>query len=163
MDEIREEVLAPTANELRHWLFSKGRFKGALKNADACQFFDLCEVIDAQRGNATSLACLFMLLGRRFETQVEGCNYPGHFLACIQIEGKASLVDCFHRGREFDVETLLHAHPEISKRARVAVLSPAHLGQVLHRYVSEIRSSLAGSGRDEDAEFFTQLVATLEQ
>lgn len=162
-DEIREDTPAPTANELRQWLFAKGRFKGERRNADACRFFDLCEVISTQRGNATSLACLFMLLGRRCEAQVEGCNYPGHFLARIRIEGKTSLVDCFHRGRDFDIEALLEMHPEISLRAREAVLSPAHLGQVLHRYVTEIRSSLAGSGRDEDADFFAQLVATLEQ
>lgn len=162
-DEVREDLVEPTADELRIWLFAKGRFKGAKKRPDACEYFDLCHVIDTQRGNPTSLACLFMLLGRRLGAHVEGCNYPGHFLGRIQINGRTSLVDCFHRGRTFDVESLLNSHPEISEKARTAVQSDGHLGFVLHRYVSEIRRSLAASGREEDMEFFAQLAETLER
>ena len=163
VDEARDQMVDPDADELREWLFEEGKFRGTKKRADACEHFDLCHVMDIQRGNPTSLACLFMLLGKRLGVRVEGCNYPGHFLARIQVEGRSTLVDCFHQGRAFDVEALLQAHPEISKKAHTAVQSPAHLGIVLHRYVIEIRSSLFASGRDEDAEFFTQLAETLEK
>lgn len=161
-DEISEDISSPSAQELRDWLFSKGRFKGA-KKADACEYFDLCHVMDVYRGNPTSLTCMFMLLGRRLGARVDGCSYPGHFLARIQIEGRAALVDCYHRGRTFDVDALLEKHPEISKKAQAAVVSQGHLGLILHRYISEIKSSLRALGRDEDAKFFGQLAETLEK
>ncbi len=162
-DEVRDDLVDPTAEELRDWLFAGGKFTGAKKKADACEYFDLCHVMDVQRGNPTSLACLFMLIGRRLGARVDGCSYPAHFLARIQVDGKTSLVDCFHRGRTFDVESLLQAHPEISAKARAAVLSQGHLGVILHRYVTEIRNSLLAGKCDEDAEFFTQLADTLER
>ena len=162
VDEVTADFPVPDADQLRRWLFSRGRFRGARSNADAGEYFDLCHVMDTRRGNPTSLACLFMLLGRRLEIEVEGCNYPGHFLALISCEGRSTLVDCFHLGRTFDARSLLHAHPEISEQARNAVLNPAHLGEVLHRYLSEIRNSLTVLGNAEDVEFFGKLIATLE-
>lgn len=161
-DEADGELAELTAAGLRDWLFAKGRFKGARKQADACEYFDLCHVMDVFRGNPTSLACLFMLAGRRLGVQVDGCSYPGHFLARIRVEGSLTLVDCFHRGRSFDVDALLEKHPEISQKAREAVMSQGHLGLILHRYVSEIRSSLAASGRDEDAQFFSRILETMQ-
>jgi len=162
-DEVRQDLPEPSAAELRDWLFSSGRYCGDKKKADACNYFDLCHVIDVRQGNPTSLACLFMLLGRRLGVSVEGCNYPAHFLARIQVEGKTSLVDCFHHGRTFDVESLLKVHPKISEKARAAVLSQGHLGVILHRYVSEIRNSLLANEHDVAGKFFAQLADSLEQ
>ena len=162
-DEVGEDFTQPTANELRRWLFKSGRFKGDSKEADALENYDLCKVIDRRKGNPTSLACLFMLLGRRLGIRVEGCNYPGHFLARIQINGTSHLIDCFHGGRKFDADALLRLHPEISDRARSAVSNSSHLGLVLLRYVTEIQHSLSAMGRNEDAELFKELAETLRQ
>lgn len=164
VDEISEDLPLPNvnANELRRWLFVKGPFKGRAQIADSVQNYDLCQVIDSQQGNPTSLACLFMLLGRRMGAQVDGCNYPGHFLARIHIDGRAYLIDCFHGGRRFEIDALLAAHPEISRRARAAVSNSSHLGVVLHRYVTEMQQSLMQSGREDDSLLFKELAGTLK-
>ena len=160
-DEIRETLPAPTADELRLWLFDKGPFKGVKANADAEKNFDLSRVIDTRRGNPTSLGFLYILVGRRLGAQVEGCNYPGHFLARIQSEGTSYLVDCFHGGRRFDIAALIESHPEISQKARNAVDSPAHLGLILLRYITELQYTLSATGRKEDADLFKELLHTL--
>ena len=108
-----------------------------------------------------AIGFLFILMGRRLGAYVEGCNYPGHFLTRIQSHGVAYLVDCFHGGRRFDIGTLLESHPEISERARRAVDSPAHLGLILVRYLTELQYTLTASGRGEDAELFKQLLLSL--
>ncbi|MBT8037741.1 MAG: transglutaminase-like domain-containing protein [Verrucomicrobiae bacterium] len=161
-DEIREGDVCPTANDLRRWMFVRGPFKGARKSADASQHYDLCRVMDTHRGNPTSLGCLLMLMGRRLGAQVDGCNYPGHFLARIQVDGRVQLVDCFHGGRCFDVDALLDAHPEISERARASVYASSHLGVVLLGCVTEIQRSLAAENRAEDAALFKELATTLQ-
>lgn len=163
VDEVAEDYAKPTADELRRWLFKSGRFKGDSKTADSLENYDLSKVIEFRKGNPTSLACLFMLLGYRMGARVEGCNYPGHFLARIQIKGASHLIDCFHGGRKFDADALLRLHPEISDRARCAVRDSSHLGLVLLRYVTEIKHSLSALGREEDSELFKELAKTLEQ
>ena len=162
-EEISEELIAPSANDLRRWLFKSGRFSGDSKQADALENYDLCNVIETRQGNPTSLACLFILLGRRLGCHVQGCNYPGHFLARIQIDGVSHLIDCFHGGRKFDADALLRLHPEISERARSAVNDDGHLGLILLRYVTEIRHSLEAVNRDEDAALFKELATTLKE
>ena len=162
-EEIEQELVAPSANDLRRWLFKTGRFKGDSQQADALENYDICHVIDSHKGNPTSLACLFMLLGRRLGCQVDGCNYPGHFLARIQIGGTAHLIDCFHGGRKFDADALLRLHPEISDRARSAVTDSGDLGFILLRYVTEIQHSLNAVNRDEDALLFKKLATTLKE
>lgn len=160
-DEIRESLPAPSADELRVWLFEEVSFRGVRAKADAEKNFDLCRVIETKQGNPTSLAFLYILLARRLGAQVEGCNYPGHFLTKIQSEGKGYLVDCFHGGRSFEVEALLTAHSEISEKARTAVSVPSHLGVILVRYITELHHTLAGAGRTEDAKLFKELLSTL--
>jgi len=161
-DEIEQDLVAPSANDLRRWLFKTGRFKGDSQQADALENYDICHVIDSRKGNPTSLACLFMLLGRRLGCQVDGCNYPGHFLARIQIAGTTHLIDCFHGGRKFDADALLRLHPEISERAKSAVTDSGDLGFVLLRYITEIQHSLTAVKRDEDAALFKKLATTLK-
>ncbi|MBK1829736.1 hypothetical protein JIN77_03295 [Verrucomicrobiaceae bacterium R5-34] len=161
-DEIRAELVAPTADELRIWLFANGRFSGVKSKTAAETHFDLCRVMESHQGNPISLGLLFMLVGHRLGAEVDGCNYPGHFLTRIEEDGVLYLVDCFHRGRRFEAETLLEKYPELSLKAREAVSSPGHLGLILLRYLTEIHKTLSGSGRHEDAGLFKALIETLK-
>lgn len=161
VDEIRKDITNPTANELRHWLFVSTKFTGVEKGGDEEKHFDLCQVIEARKGNPTSLGIMFMLVGYRMGAQVDGCNYPGHFLNKLSIKGELHLVDSFHKGRKFHLETLLSANPEISAKAKAAVLGSNHLGVILLRYIMEMQSTYRALGKDVDAELFSELSATL--
>ncbi|MGJ8677494.1 MAG: transglutaminase family protein [Akkermansiaceae bacterium] len=163
VEEILNDISHPSEDDVRRWLFVKDTFKGAQKAADSAKYFDLCYVIENRVGNPTSLGCMFMLVSARLGLDVEGCNYPGHFLNRIIVDDEYHLVDCFHAGRLFQVEKLLHAHPEISLKAKTAVSSASHLGVILLRYLAEIESTFKGMGKLEDVELFHELAGTLHQ
>lgn len=161
VDEVLEEVIVPTEDNLRQWLFGSGQFTGVAKGGDKELCFDLCHVIESKKGNPTSLGIMYMLVGYRMGLQVYGCNYPGHFLNKINIKGEPYLVDCFHKGRIFDVDSLLSSNPGLSEKARAAVLSSNHLGVIVLRYLIEIQSTYRALKKKENFELFTQLTATL--
>ena len=60
---------------------------------------DLIQVIDGGPGLPITLSCVFLLVGRRLELEVDGCNCPGHFMARAIVSGRPVLVDCFSGGR----------------------------------------------------------------
>lgn len=164
-EEIRGELPDPGVEDVRRWMFtkvSKAPFRQAPQKADGLCYFDLSYVIEHRVGNATSLGCLFMLIGQRLGVEVNGCNYPGHFLCRIHWGGRSYLVDCSHGGRKFDLEELLGGELEISAKARKALVSPCYLGDVLLRYLMELQYSLASSGRAEDSHLVKQLARTLK-
>jgi len=163
-DEIRSnfpESFKITAEMLRQWMFVKGRFRHPDSHVDRVKYFDLSYVMDHRVGNATSLACLYMLVGNRLGVQVVGCNYPGHFLARIDDDGRDMLVDCYHFGRCFDVVELLANGLKLTRKAMDSILLPCGLGEVLLRYLREMRYSLSAVERTEDAEVLKQLATTL--
>ncbi|NWK54604.1 hypothetical protein HW115_03215 [Verrucomicrobiaceae bacterium N1E253] len=161
-EDIREQLAEVTADSLRRYLFVRGPFSRGSKKPDALKHFDLCYVIDRGVGNATSLGCLFMLLGRRLNVAIEACNYPGHFLCKMHDLGRACLVDCAHNGRRFDIEDLLGGSLNISDKARASIVMPCYLGDVLARYLLEMHYSLGSLGRSEDADLLKQLAASLK-
>lgn len=161
VDEIQQDIPNPTANELRRCLFVSGRFTGVQKGGDTEPYFDLCHVIEGRKGNPTSLGIMYMLVGYRMGVQVDGCNYPGHFLNKISVKGEPYLIDAFHKGRKFHVESLLSANPGISDKARASVTSSNHLGVILLRYLMEMQSTYRAFGKTENTELFAQLAATL--
>ncbi len=164
-DEIREsfpEMVQITAEELRRWLFVSRRFSQPASQVDAVKHYDLCYVMDHKVGNATSLGVLYMLVAQRLGIHVDGCDYPGHFLTRIEDDGVDMLVDCYHGGRCFDVVELLANGLKLTRKAMDAILLPCGLGDVLLRYLREMRYSLSLVGRTEDAVVLEQLATMLE-
>ena len=76
-------------------------FRG-LRGAPPADFYDprnsnLLFVLEEGIGLPISLACLFILVGARVGLHIEGCNFPGHFLAR---DGRHHRVfDPYNRGR----------------------------------------------------------------
>ena len=107
LDALAEEAFAEKgrmdAHELAQWLFApqdgNTRFKGNSKDYYSPANSNLFWVLDNGLGNPISLCCLYRLLGHRFGIEIEGCNFPGHFLARVELAERTWLVDCFNRGR----------------------------------------------------------------
>ncbi|MBS4027380.1 MAG: transglutaminase family protein [Ignavibacteriales bacterium] len=84
---------------LAHFLFSKKELKGTEEDYYNPLNSNLVYVIEKQRGIPLSLACVYILVAYRLGVSVEGCNFPGHFLAIASTEHNKFLVDCFNGGR----------------------------------------------------------------
>ncbi|MGJ8657643.1 MAG: transglutaminase-like domain-containing protein [Akkermansiaceae bacterium] len=152
-----------SAEQLRIWMFADGRFQGNKENYYLPQNSDLCFVADSGLGNPISLTTLFMLVGRRLNLDVSGCNYPGHFLARIYSESEMQLVDCFHKGRLIPAQKVIAEHKEISINAKIAIAGHASLGDILWRFIGNIEHAFKQSGNLETHEPDLKLFASLSK
>jgi regulator of sirC expression with transglutaminase-like and TPR domain len=103
LDEIADEVPAPTLDGLRALLFRDLGFGG---NPDdyydpANSFLD--DVITRRVGIPITLAVLMMAVGRRIGVPLWGVSMPGHFLVRDKVDPDV-FVDPFARGRVLDRE-----------------------------------------------------------
>ncbi len=159
--EATDEMPAISANQLRIWMFKNGKFKGNKSHYYLPQNSDLCWVADTGLGNPLSLSTLFILIAHRLNLDVTGCNYPGHFLARIFLDGKAQLVDCFHRGKLLPCDELLSKHKEISLAAKMAIKIDTPLGHILWRFLRNLEYSFSQTKQPEDQKLFNELANSL--
>lgn len=158
------------ADALRLWMFDGGKFSGNKETYYLPQNNDLCWVADTGMGNPISLATLFMLVGRRLNLDISGCNYPGHFLARIYSNADGAemqLIDCFHKGRIIPAQKILAEHKEISINAKIAIAGHASLGEILWRFLRNLEHSFKQaknpSSNEQDVKLFAALSKSLEQ
>lgn len=156
-DEATEAKVHLNENKLRVWMFESGKFIGNKNDYYTPINSDLAWCAEAGVGNPISLALLYMLVARRLHLEVSGCNYPGHFLARIHLNGKSMLVDCFHKGRLISVEEILQENKSISDYARQAILTTAPLGHILMRILRNLEHSFNKLQREEDAKIFRMI------
>ncbi len=109
----------PTAKSLAHFLFTVKRLRGV----DEAEYYNpqnmnLVYVIRERHGIPISLASIYILVGHRLRLSIEGCNFPGHFLAFAHENEQTFIVDCFNGGRFLGIEdfTRLDATSRISSR-----------------------------------------------
>ena len=155
------------ADKLRVWMFTNEKFKGNTEQYYLPHNNDLCWVIDSEKGNPISLATLFILVARRLNLDVSGCNYPGHFLARIFLDDEMQLVDCFHKGRLIPAKKVIAEHKDISIKAKLAISAHASLGDILLRFVKNIEYSFKQSSNlspnSPDLKLITTLVKSLQK
>ena len=102
LDDLAGAFLAlepcPDASALAEFLFEERGLRGA----PAHDYYNplnsnLAHVLNIGMGLPITLACIFILVGARVGLPIEGCNFPGHFLAR---DGRRHIVfDPFNGGR----------------------------------------------------------------
>jgi hypothetical protein len=116
LDELASEYLhahrSPSIDSLVHFLFVEKDLHGARTDYYSPRHSNLVAVLEDGRGLPISLACILMLVGHRTGLDIQGCNFPGHFLARVQDGDRMVLIDCFNRGKTIDPLMLLAANPQ---------------------------------------------------
>lgn len=160
-EEAEKERHHHSEESLCKWLFESGKFVGNKNDYYTPKNSDLSWCIDTGLGNPISLALIYMLIARRLDLDVTGCNYPGHFLARIHLDSKPMLVDCFHKGRLISVEDILSENKNISVYAKQAILSHAPLGHIMMRILRNLEHSFNKLKRTEDAKIFKRIFESM--
>jgi len=80
---------------LKHIIADRENYIGDSENYDDLQNADLMSVIDRRKGMPIALAVLYIHAGRANGWDVEGLNFPGHFLCRIQHNGARLIFDTF--------------------------------------------------------------------
>jgi regulator of sirC expression with transglutaminase-like and TPR domain len=146
LDALAEEAFLDRGRmderELSEWLFSVRdgtvRFRGNSKDYYTASNSDLFWVLETGLGNPISLCCLYRLLGQRFGLDVQGCNFPGHFLARVNLAGRTWLVDCFNRGRFMLASDVARHHPAANPALEDVIRQSAGVDQILLRILRNL-------------------------
>lgn len=146
LDALTEEAFAEKgrmdAHELAQWLFASHngvtRFRGNSKDYYSPANSNLFWVLDTGLGNPISLCCLYGLLGHRFGLEIEGCNFPGHFLSRVKYRDKTWLVDCFNRGRFMLADDVAKHHPAANPGMEDLIHEPATAEATLLRILRNL-------------------------
>jgi len=165
IDNLADEVVLHDAHhneeDLCAYLFGSGRFQANSQGYyEACNS-DLLWVIQHRRSNPLGLACLAMLVARRLDLNLFGCNFPGHFLAWIGHSGEPKLVDCYHRGRIIPLPELRSNLSALSPEARQAIRVPCTLRDILCRVLANLRLAFSQEKRTKDLELIEALISSL--
>jgi hypothetical protein len=97
-DEFRSRHKGGDVRDLAIFLFSSKNLMGDRQDYYNPQNSNLVYVIEQGKGIPISLVSIFILVGRRLGIAIEGCNFPGHFLAIAFERGQPLVIDCFNGG-----------------------------------------------------------------
>ncbi|MDB6071959.1 MAG: hypothetical protein JWL81_3130 [Verrucomicrobiales bacterium] len=158
-EEAEEEGIT-SANELREFLFESNRLRGNQSAYYDPRNSDLAWAIAEGQSNPLGLCLIFILVARRLDFEVEGVNFPGHFMCRIFEDSYPLIIDCFDHGRLHFQSTLLES-PELTKPQRDVLRQSAGPGTILVRLLNNLNQSLEQNGREEDAKLIKQLQKTL--
>lgn len=161
--KIQRQFPNPTVEQLRRHLYASGQFRGNTTQFFAKQNSDLVWVLSKQVGSPISLSILFILIANRLDLEVEGCNYPGHFLSWVPSSKKDYLIDPYNRGRILHPELILNTHPHLTKKARKALSAPCTLTTILIRLINNIETSLVKSKHLQQAPILQALRSSLQK
>jgi len=166
LDQLADEVLLAEAStsveKLGRFLFNSGRFMGNRNRYFAKENSDLVWVIHHTLGNPISLVLIFMLLANRFGLNVQGCNYPGHFLAWIPSPESSYLTDAYNRGKILHPHQVIRENPNLTENARAALSSPCALRVIILRMLNNIETSFTKEDYTSEIPFIQRLKKSLK-
>lgn len=169
LDAMAEEAFAENgrmdAHELAQWLFAPHggitRFRGNSKDYYSPTNSNLFWTLDTGLGNPISLCCLYRLLGQRFGLQIEGCNFPGHFLSRVTYQDQVWLVDCFNRGHFMLSADVVQHHPAANPGIEDLLSEPATADATLLRILRNLDEAYERLGNLHERQFMRRLAVML--
>jgi regulator of sirC expression with transglutaminase-like and TPR domain len=136
---LRDVRASETAVDvLNTYLFDEQGFSGNRDRYDDPGNSFLNEVLDRRTGIPITLALVYMEVARRAGIDIDGVNFPGHFL----MKCSPMILDPFHRGArlsEHDCRRLLERHVGNEAAFDPALLAPATKPQMLTRMLLNLK------------------------
>ena len=164
LDLLAEEAAdegVSSAIELRTFLFCGARLTGNPRKYDDPKNSDLAWCIAEGRSNPLGLCLIYMLVGHRLNFEIEGVDFPGHFMCRIFEEGCPIIIDCFDKGR-LHIQSDLLESPHLSRAQRDLIREPLGPGAILVRLLHNLCQEFKEINRAADALLMKELLATLE-
>ena len=161
LDDLAGTFLAlepcPDAVALASYLFDECELRGAAPT----DYYhplnsNLTHVLESGTGLPITLACIFILVGARVGLQIEGCNFPGHFLA--RDGRRRTVFDPFNGGRVLsarEVATLQKAAPAEMNDAATA-------RDIIARVLRNLSAAYYHAGENESSALMISLLHAIE-
>lgn len=147
LDQISEDFKNryPYGNELdlSNYLFQVLDLRGNKRDYYSPLNSNLLYTLEEGIGLPITLALIFILIGERLGLTVSGCNFPGHFMAKVNIDDELLLIDCFNGGRiifESELKTLNNdSYESILKIVNSEINSETIIKRVLKNLVNSYK------------------------
>lgn len=152
----------PYGNEfdLANYLFKEKLITGSKIDYYNPLNSNLLNAIENKQGLPITLSILYMLVGDRAGLLIQGCNFPGHFLAKIEFDREVILVDCFNGGRMI-YETELRSMVKNSYDAIMKIVnSHTSTRSIVRRVLNNLSNAYKQKGDKVNSEFFANLIRT---
>jgi regulator of sirC expression with transglutaminase-like and TPR domain len=130
------------------YLYDEQGFAGNRERYDDPRNSFINEVLDRRIGIPISLAVVYLEVARRAGLQVDGVNFPGHFLlraghaVATDARSEIVIIDPFHGGAqlsEYDCRQLLRHHVGDEAAFDSALLAPASRHEIVVRMLVNLK------------------------
>lgn len=101
-----DDTLALRVACLRKIVHEAHGYRGNTENYDDIQNVNFIRVIERRQGLPIALGLLYVALANRMHWQIDGLNFPGHFLVRLEKGGERVILDPFSQGREMNAAEL---------------------------------------------------------
>ena len=159
-EEYKKIFPKPDAHTLADFLFKQKRIRGVETDYYNPANSNLVYVIERKQGIPISLSCIFLLVGARLGLKIEGCNFPGHFLARIREGERIILIDCFNGAKFLRPEDIENNHlPEVQEILYGETDAFMIVARVLHNLIRAYEQAEDTA----NGEFMMELLKTLDE
>jgi hypothetical protein len=161
LDQMAQEFGALSEEQdalaLARFLFESGGMRGA----DAVDFYetrnsDLLFALEEGFGLPITLSCVFILVGARRGLSIEGCNFPGHFLA-REASGER-VFDPYNGGRLLSAREVAG----LRKAAPLELSEGASSRQIIARVLRNLSVAFHHSGKGDGSGLMLSLLHSLD-
>jgi regulator of sirC expression with transglutaminase-like and TPR domain len=146
VEETGDASLLSHIRGLNAYLFDDQRFVGNREHYEDPRNSCLNEVLDRRTGIPITLSVVYMEVGLRAGLQVDGVNFPGHFLVRLPQPtarpDRGPIIDPFHAGAilsEHDCRRLLQKHVGSEVAFSRSLLAPATRSQIIVRMLLNLK------------------------
>ena len=165
VDETGDASELSCMRALNQYLFEDQRFVGNRDTYEDPRNSCLNEVLDRRTGIPITLSLVYIEVGRRAGLQIEGVNFPGHFLVRLPAGAPGSvIVDPFHGGAllsERDCRRLLQKHVGAEVAFSTSLLAPATRTQIVVRMLLNLKRTYVHMRSFPQAREVTELLLAM--
>lgn len=159
--KTRFQRIYPDGDEidLSNFLFKINGISGAKDDYYNPLNSSIIYAIQNNKGLPITLALIYILIGKRLGLNIEGVNFPGHFLARTYIKDEPVLIDGFNGGKilqKADIAQLADKATINSIFDIIDRITPAEL--IIRRILNNLINSANQRNDALSSEFFRQLL-----
>lgn len=159
--EFRGGGETPSPSRLARFLFETKGLRGADTDYYEPRNSDLVHVIRTGRGIPITLACVYMLVGRRLGLAIHGCDVPEHFLTRAEEGGESVVIDCFDGGRVLGRDRLSQLERKYAPDFMRILGRTASAESMVARVLRNLINAFHLAGRREASDFMWTLAEDL--
>ena len=145
--------------DLANFLFHEKNIHGSKDDYYNPLNSNIVYAIENRKGLPITLAVLLIIVGAKFGFSIEGCNFPGHFLAKIIQQDELILIDCFNGGRLIFENDLKQTTEDQSIESILKIVNmKTGTKAIVRRVLINLLNAYDKSGQGENKELITSLL-----